>query len=37
VALRWRSAAFFMVQFSIEAGLIGPGVRIFLGGCLPSR
>jgi uncharacterized membrane protein len=24
----------FMVQFSIEAGLIGPGVRIFLGGLL---
>src|SRR6266567_3093106 len=24
----------FMVQFSIEAGLVGPGVRIFLGGLL---
>jgi uncharacterized membrane protein len=24
----------FLVQFSIEAGLIGPGVRIFLGGLL---
>src|SRR5882757_7526169 len=26
----------FMVQFSIEAGLIGPGVRIFLGGLLAA-
>ena len=24
----------FMVQYSIEAGLIGPGVRVFLGGLL---
>ncbi len=26
----------FMVQYSIEAGLIGPGVRIFLGGLLAT-
>ena len=26
----------FMVQFSIEAGLIGPGVRVFLGGLLAA-
>jgi uncharacterized membrane protein len=26
----------FLVQFSIEAGLIGPGVRIFLGGLLAA-
>src|SRR5205085_1759922 len=26
----------FLVQFSIEAGLIGPGVRIFLGGVLAA-
>ena len=26
----------FMVQYSIEAGLIGPGVRIFLGGLLAA-
>ena len=23
---------FFMVRYSIEAGLLGPGVRVFLGG-----
>jgi uncharacterized membrane protein len=26
----------FLVQFSIEAGLIGPGVRVFLGGLLAA-
>ena len=26
----------FMVQYSIEAGLIGPGVRVFLGGLLAA-
>jgi uncharacterized membrane protein len=26
----------FMVQYSIEAGLVGPGVRIFLGGLLAA-
>ena len=26
----------FMVQYSIEAGLIGPGVRVFLGGLLAT-
>src|SRR3984893_13104166 len=26
----------FMVQFSIEAGLVGPGVRVFLGGLLAA-
>ena len=26
----------FMVQYSVEAGLIGPGVRIFLGGLLAA-
>ncbi|MET0676511.1 MAG: DUF2339 domain-containing protein, partial [Bradyrhizobium sp.] len=27
---------FFMVRYSIEAGLIGPGVRVFLGGLLAT-
>jgi len=36
VALRWRSAASSWCILD-RGGLIGPGVRIFLGGCLPSR
>jgi uncharacterized membrane protein len=28
--------AIFLVRYSIEQGLIGPGVRIFLGGCLAA-
>ena len=28
--------AIFLVRYSIEQGLLGPGVRIFLGGCLAA-